>query len=163
MLSFCVSPSEISLVLELSDARWLSEEMSFLAELYRSKAESSERQFGGDNNAALTAFLETESKCVQLSVALQTTLRRGFPRKDHGHRYDHGRPSDHPVAAASVIDLPNPILARPNHKISSTSAAAPSIKTKRVGQTVKQRRATRENDPSPRGGRRSKAKRVPAG
>jgi hypothetical protein len=162
MLSFCVSPSEISLVLELSDARWLSEEMSFLAELYRSKAESSERQFGGDNNAALTAFLETESKCVQLSVALQTTLRRGFPRKDHGHRYDHGRPSDHPVAAASVIDLPNPILARPNHKISSTSAA-PSIKTKRVGQTVKQRRATRENDPSPRGGRRSKAKRVPAG
>jgi hypothetical protein len=62
MLSSYTSPSEIPLVLEASDARWLSEEMSFLAELYRSKAESSERQFGGDNNAALASFLETQSK-----------------------------------------------------------------------------------------------------
>ena len=38
MLAFCTSPSEISLVLAQSDARWLSEEMSFLAELYRDKA-----------------------------------------------------------------------------------------------------------------------------
>jgi hypothetical protein len=45
--------------------------MSFLAELYRSKAESSERQFGGDNNAALTSFVETAGKCQQLSVALR--------------------------------------------------------------------------------------------
>jgi hypothetical protein len=97
MLTFYTSPSEISLVLEASDARWLSEEMSFLAELYRSKAESSERQFGGDNNVALTSFLETQSKCVQLSVALQQALRRGFPRKDHGH------PSDQPVAPAPAI------------------------------------------------------------
>jgi hypothetical protein len=137
MLSFYNSPSEISLVLELSDARWLSEEMSFLAELYRSKAESSEREFGVDNNAALTEFLETENKCAQLSVALQQTLRRGFPRKDHG------RPPDQPVAAASVIDLPNPILARPNPKISSTSSE-PSIKTKRVGQKARQRPTTRK-------------------
>lgn len=45
MLAFCASPSEISLVLGPSDARWLSEEMSFLAELYQ--AGSSEHQFGG--------------------------------------------------------------------------------------------------------------------
>ena len=38
MLAFCTSQSEISVVLGLSDAKWLSEEMSFLAELYRSKA-----------------------------------------------------------------------------------------------------------------------------
>jgi hypothetical protein len=81
--SFCTSPNEVSLVLELSDARWLSEEMSFLAELYRCKADRSEREFGGDNNAALTEFLETQSKCVQLSVALQQALRRGFRRNDH--------------------------------------------------------------------------------
>jgi len=143
MLSFCNSPTEVSLVLELSDARWLSEEMSFLAELYRSKAESSERQFGKDDNWALTSFLETQGKCVRLSVALQQALRRGFSRKDHGHPQDHSRPSDQPVAAASVIDLPNPILARPNPKISSTSAE-PSIKTKRVRQTTKQRRTTRK-------------------
>ena len=38
MLAFCTSPSEIALVLKQSDANWLSEEMSFLSELYRSKA-----------------------------------------------------------------------------------------------------------------------------
>ena len=38
MLAFCTSPSEISLVLGPSDARWLSEEMSFLAELYRQQS-----------------------------------------------------------------------------------------------------------------------------
>jgi hypothetical protein len=162
MLSFCNSPSEVSLVLELSDARWLSEEMSFLAELYRSKAESSEREFGRDDNWTLASFLETQGKCVQLSVALQQALRRDFSRKDHGHSQDHGRPSDQPVAAASVIDLPNPILARPNPKISSAEAE-PSIKTKRVRQTAKQRRATKGGDPSPRRGRRSKGKRAPAG
>jgi hypothetical protein len=150
MLSFCISPSEVSLVLELSDARWLSEEMSFLAELYRSKAESSERQFGKDDNWALTSFLETQGRCVQLSVALQQALRRGFSRKDHGHPQDHGPPSDQPAAAASVIDLPNPILARPIPKISSSSAEPP-IKTKRVRQTTKQRRTTRKK-PSPRDG-----------
>jgi hypothetical protein len=135
MLSFCNSPSEVSLVLELSDARWLSEEMSFLAELYRSKAESSERQFGKDDNWALTSFLETQGKCVQLSVALQQALRRGFSRKDHG------RPSDQPAAAASAIDLPNPILARPIPTTSSTPAE-PLTKTKRVRQTTKRRRTT---------------------
>jgi hypothetical protein len=160
MLSFCNSPSEVSLVLELSDARWLSEEMAFLAELYRSKAESSAREFGRDDNWALTSFMETQGKCVQLSVALQQALRRGFSRKDHDHPQDRGRTSDQPVAAASVIDLPNPILARPNPKISSTSAE-PSAKTKRVGQKAREARATKERNPSP--GRRSKGKRAPAG
>ena len=59
MLAFCTSPSQISLVLGPSDARWLSEEMAFLAELDRSKASSSGRQFGEDHNAALASFLET--------------------------------------------------------------------------------------------------------
>ena len=63
MLAFCTSQSEISVVLGLSDAKWLSEEMSFLAELYRSKAGSSERQFGEDNNVALASFWETALKC----------------------------------------------------------------------------------------------------
>jgi hypothetical protein len=63
MLAFCTSPSEISLVLGPSDARWLSEEMSFLSELYLSKAGSSERQFGEEGNVALASFLETAAKC----------------------------------------------------------------------------------------------------
>jgi hypothetical protein len=71
MLAFCSGPSEISLLLGPSDARWLSEEMSFLSELYRSKANSSEHQFGADDNAALVSFWETALKCQQLSVALQ--------------------------------------------------------------------------------------------
>jgi hypothetical protein len=71
MLAFCTSSSEILLVLGPSDARWLSEEMSFLAELYRSKAGSSERQFGQDGNVAAVSFWETALKCQRLSVALQ--------------------------------------------------------------------------------------------
>jgi hypothetical protein len=153
MLSFYTSPSEISLVLELSDARWLSEEMSFLAELYRSKAESSERQFGGDNNAALTSFLETETKCAQLSVVLQQALRRGFRQEDQGRPHDH---SDQLAAAASIEQLPHPALASPNSKISSTST-----ETKRARPTAKQRRAKR--DPSPRNSRPSKTKPPPPG
>jgi hypothetical protein len=156
MLSFCTSSSEISLVLEASDARWLSEEMSFLAELYRSKAESSERQFGGDNNAALTSFLETAGKCQQLSVALQRALRRGFRRQDHGPQ------SDQPVGALPATDLAYPALAPPNPEISSTSAET-TARTKRVRQTAKLRAATKEKSPSSRAGRRSKAKRAPAG
>ena len=38
--------------------------MSFLAELYRSKAGSSERQFGEDNNVALASFWETALKSL---------------------------------------------------------------------------------------------------
>jgi hypothetical protein len=162
MLSFCVSPSEISLVLELSDARWLSEEMSFLAELYRSKAESSERQFGTDNNWALTSFLETQGKCVQLSVALQQALRRGFPQRDHGHPQDHSHPSDQTIVPLPATDLPDRALDSTNPKISSTTAE-PSAPTKRVRQTAKQRRAAKKNDPSAGSGRRSKAKRAPPG
>ena len=74
MLAFCTSQSEISVVLGLSDAKWLSEEMSFLAELYRSKAGSSERQFGEDNNVALASFWETALKCQRLSVALRQAV-----------------------------------------------------------------------------------------
>jgi hypothetical protein len=154
MLSFCTSPSEIALVLEASDARWLSEEMSFLAELYRSKAESSEREFGGDNNAILTSFLETQSKCVQLSVALQQALRRGFPRKDHGH------PSDQSVAAALAADLLYPALASPNRE---TSSASPETSTKRVRRAAKPRAVKKEKGPRPRGGKGSKAKQTSAG
>ena len=81
MLAFCTSPSEISVVLGPSDAKWLGEEMSFLAELYRSKAASSERQFGEHNNAALASFWETALKCQQLSVALHQAVRRGHRRE----------------------------------------------------------------------------------
>jgi hypothetical protein len=77
MLAFCSAPSEISLLLGPSDARWLSEEMSFLSELYRSKANSSEHQFGADDNAALASFWETALKCQQLSVAPQHAVNRG--------------------------------------------------------------------------------------
>jgi hypothetical protein len=73
MLAFCSAPSEISLLLGPSDARWLSEEMSFLSELYRSKANSSEHQFGADDNAALAS--------AQMPTALgrATTRRQPWP------------------------------------------------------------------------------------
>ena len=83
MLAFCTSPSEISVVLGPSDAKWLGEEMSFLAELYRSKAASSERQFGEHNNAALASFWETALKCQQLSVALHQAIRRTLLGSNH--------------------------------------------------------------------------------
>jgi hypothetical protein len=153
MLSFCASPNEVTVVLDLSDARWLSEEMSFLAELYRSKADGSEREFGGDNNAALKEFLETQSKCVQLSVALQQALRRGFRRNDHGH------PSDQPVAAAPATGLLYPALASPNREVASVS---PEISTKRVRRTAKPRAAKKEKSPSLRGSKAKPASRVTA-
>jgi hypothetical protein len=84
MLAFCTSQSEISVVLGLSDAKWLSEEMSFLAELYRGKAGSSERQFGEDNNVALASFWETALKCQRLSVALRQAVSRGQRGEDDG-------------------------------------------------------------------------------
>ena len=57
MQAFYTSPSEISLVLRPFDAMWLSEEMSFLAELYRSKAGGSERQFGRRQQRGLSVVL----------------------------------------------------------------------------------------------------------
>ena len=84
MLAFCSAPSEISLLLGPSDARWLSEEMSFLSELYRSKANGSERQFGTDDNAASASFWETALKCQRLSVALQQAVSRGQRWEDAG-------------------------------------------------------------------------------
>jgi hypothetical protein len=98
MLAFCTSPSEISLVLGSSDARWLSGEMSFLSELYRSKAGSSERQFGEEGNVALASFLETATKCQQLSVALQQAVGRGH------HASGAGR--DQPVNVSPAPDPP---------------------------------------------------------
>ena len=102
MLAFCTSPSQISLVLGPSDARWLSEEMAFLAELYRSKASSSGRQFGEDHNAALASFMETAVKRQQLSVALQQAVRRGYRAGD-----DAPPPGQH-VGASQANDLPRP-------------------------------------------------------
>jgi hypothetical protein len=114
MLAFCTSPSEISLVLEPSDARWLSEEMSFLAELYRSKADSSERQFGADHNAALASFWETALKCRRLSVALQQAVNRGQRREDGGR--------DQHIDVLPATDPPHLALASPNPATSSGSA-----------------------------------------
>jgi hypothetical protein len=130
MLAFCTSPSEISVVLGPSDAKWLSDEMSFLAELYRSKAASSERQFGEDNNAALASFWETALKCQQLSVALQQAVRRGYRREDAG------RQSDQYVGASPTIGPPHAALASPSPAISSGSAERPT-RPKRVRQTAK--------------------------
>jgi hypothetical protein len=151
MLAFCTSPSEISLVLGPSDARWLSEEMSFLTELYRSKAGNSERQFGGDNNVALTSFLETAAKCQQLSIALQQAIRRGYHRED-----------DRAQHADASLAMPAPALASPSPLISS-SPVEPPTRTKRVRRTAKPHAATKKKDSEVRSGRKSKAKRDPAG
>ncbi len=151
MQAFCTSPSEISLVLRPSDARWLSEEMSFLAELYRSKAGGSERQFGEDNNVALASFLETAGKCQQLSVALQQADRRGYRREDDGP------PSDQPVGTSPDINLSHRALASPSTAISSGSAEDP---TRRVRHTAKPRAAKKKKGSNATSERRSKAKRV---
>ena len=153
MLAFCTSPSEISLVLGPSDARWLSEEMSFLTELYRSKAGNSERQFGDDNNVALTSFLETAAKCQQLSIALQQAIRRGYHREDDGTQH---------ADASPATDLPPPALASPSPLISS-SPVEPPTQTKRVRSTGKPHAATKKKGSEVRGGRKSKAKRDLAG
>jgi hypothetical protein len=119
MLAFCTSPSEIALVLEQSDAKWLSDEMSFLSELYRSKAGSSERQFGGSDNPALASFWETALKCQRLSVVLQMAVSRGYRREDDGSD-QHGdasttRPahlalaSPSPANASEVVESKTPI------------------------------------------------------
>jgi hypothetical protein len=114
MLAFCTSQSEISVVLGLSDAKWLSEEMSFLAELYRSKAGSSERQFGEDNNVALASFWETALKCQRLSVALRQAVGRGQRGEDDGR--------DQRIDALPATDPPHPALASPSPATSSGSA-----------------------------------------
>ena len=128
MLAFCTSPGEISLVLAPSDARWLSEEMSFLAELYRSKAGSSEHQFGGDYNPALASFWETALKCQRLSVALQQAVSRG------PHASGAGR--DQPVNVAPATDPPHPVSALPSPEAQSGSAERQS-RPKRARQTAK--------------------------
>ena len=134
MLAFCTSPSEISLVLGPSDARWLSEEMAFLAELYRSKASSSGRQFGEDHNAALASFLETAAKCQQLSVALQQTIRRGHLPEDDGPQH---------AGASPATDLPPPALVSPSRPISSRPVEH-ATPTKRVRTIVKPRATTQK-------------------
>jgi hypothetical protein len=129
--------------------------MSFLTELYQSKAGNSERQFGGDNNVALTSFLETAAKCRQLSVALQQAIRRGYSHEDDGSTSDQRRDPE-PAAV-----LPHPALAAANAAISSSPAERP-IRPKRVRRrTIKPRAAKKEKGAIARGGRRSRAKRAP--
>jgi hypothetical protein len=134
MLALCTSPSEISLVLGSSDARWLSEEMSFLAELYRSKAGSSERQFGADHNVAAASFWETSLKCQRLSVALGQAVRRGYSRENDGP------PSDQPVGPSPATDRPHPVWllpvlwspsARPNARPCQSACGENRVRRKR--------------------------------
>ena len=142
MLAFCTSPSEISLVLGPSDARWLSEEMSFLAELYRSKAGSSERQFGGDYNPALASFWETALKCQRLSVALQQAVSRGpliLP----------ALAGISPSLFRQQADSPHPVSALPSPEARSGSAERPA-RPKRVQRTARGGTAKKKKMPRPR-------------
>ena len=134
MLAFCTSPSEIALVLEQSDAKWLSEEMSFLSELYRSKAGSSERQFGEDDNPASGSFWETALKCQRLSVALQTAVSRGHRREGDG--------ADQHVDA-STAPPPHPALASPS-PANSSEVAESQTPLKRARRPVKARAAKKK-------------------
>jgi hypothetical protein len=136
MLAFCSAPSEISLLLGPSDARWLSEEMSFLSELYRSKANSSEHQFGADDNAALASFWETALKCQQLSVALQHAVSRGQRWEDNGR--------DQRVVALPATDPPQQALASPDSATSSSSAKR-QTRPKRARRAAKPRTAKKKN------------------
>jgi hypothetical protein len=135
MLAFCTSPSEISLVLGASDAKWLSDEMSFLAELYRSKTASSERQFGEDHNAAAASFWETALKCQRLSVALQQAVNRG-PRREDDRRDQH-------IDTLPAIDPPQQALASPSPAASFGSAER-QTRPKRGRGTAKGRAAKKK-------------------
>ena len=128
MLAFRNSPSEISLVLGASDAKWLSDEMSFLAELYRSKTSSSECQFGGDNNVAAASFWETALKCQRLSIALQQAVSRGQRWEDDGR--------DQHVVALPAIDPPQQALVSPSP--ANSSASERQTRPKRVRRTAKE-------------------------
>jgi hypothetical protein len=130
MLAFCTNPSEISLVLEASDARWLSEEMSFLSELYRIKANSSERQFGADDNPSSASFWETALKCQRLSVALQQAISRSQRWEDNG--------LDQRVVALPAGDPSQQALASPSSATSVGSAERQS-RPKRARRTAKPR------------------------
>jgi hypothetical protein len=137
MLAFCTSPSEISLVIGPSEARWLSEEMSFLAELYRSKAGNSEREFGADHNVAAASFWETSLKCQRLSVALGQAVRRGYSRENDGP------PAEHPVGPSPATVRPHPAFASSRPSVSSGSAERPTL-PKRVRRTAKPRAAKKK-------------------
>jgi hypothetical protein len=138
MLAYCTGPSEIALVLEQSDARWLSEEMSFLAELYRSKAGSSERQFGEDDNPASASFWQTALKCQRLSVALQAAVSRGY------HREDDSR--DQRVGALTASLRSHPALASPS-PANSPEIAERQPPLKRTRRTAKARAAKKKKGP----------------
>jgi hypothetical protein len=144
MLAFRNSPSEISLVLGASDAKWLSDEMSFLAELYRSKTSSSECQFGGDNNVAAASFWETALKCQRLSVALQQAVSRGQRWEDDGR--------DQHVVALPAIEPPQRALASPSSANSCASAERPT-RPKRARGTAKGRAAKKKKVSSLSSGR----------
>ena len=102
--------------------------MLFLAELYRSKAGSSERQFGEEGNVALASFLETAAKCQQLSVALQQAVGRGH------HASGAGR--DQPVNVSPAPDPPHPVSALPSPEVQSGSAKR-ATRPKRARRTAK--------------------------
>jgi hypothetical protein len=156
MLAFCTSPSEISVLLGPSDAKWLGAEMSFLAELYRSKAASSERQFGKDNNAALASFWDTALKCQRLSVALEQAVRRGHRQEDAGRQWNQ------PVSASPAIGPPHATLASSSPPAISTGSAERVTRPKRVGRTAKPRAAKKKKGSSTSGEQRSETKRAPA-
>jgi hypothetical protein len=151
MLAFSTSPSEIALVLAQSDAKWLSDEMSFLTELYRSKAGASECQFGAESNPALASFLETAEKCQRLSVALQQAVRRGYRMEDEGPTSDQRR-SPEPATV-----LQHPALPAPDPAISLRSAERPT-QLKRLRQRAKPEGTKKTKRSSTRGKPRSKAK-----
>ena len=158
MLAFYTSTSEILVALEPSDAKWLGEEMSFLAELYRSKAASSERQFGEHNNVALASFWETALKCQQLSVALHQAVRRGHRREDAGHQ------SDQHVGASPAISTPHKALASSGVPAIASGSAERATQPKRVRQMAKPRaQKKRKKAQAPAANGQSKAKRAPAG
>ena len=140
MLAICTSPSELALVLEQSDAKWLSEEMSFLSELYRSKACASERQFGRDGNPASASFWETALKCQRLSVALQTAVSRGYRREDDGR--------DQHFNASAATHPPHPALASPGPATSSGSAER-ETRAKRTRRAAKGRAAKKKKARAP--------------
>jgi hypothetical protein len=135
MLAFCPGPTEVALVLERSDARWLSEEMSFLSELYRSKAASSERQFGRDDNPASASFWETALKCQRVCVALQAAVNRGY------HPDDDGR--DRQVDPSTATHRPHPVLVSPGPAMSSGSAKR-NKRPNRARRTTKGRKAKKK-------------------
>jgi hypothetical protein len=151
MLSICTSPNEVSLVLELSDASWLCEAMSLLAELYRRKAEASEGQFGDDNWAS-ASLLESERKSIQMSVALQQALSRGFSEHVDNEHHEKGDQSKDEKLGRG--------LALPALTIAGSETSAPANATKQKSKGAKRTRRVTSDEPEPGSDQSSKRKRT---